>query len=521
MAGKSKAMSQIKQLLRLYKQGDSIKSIARNLGISKNTVKSYISKLEAGTLPVSELLEMEDPLLEGKFHVGSPAYKDPRFEYLRQNLAYYAKELESVGMTRLLLFQEYEAGCKPAYSYPQFCFHLRQQLVARRPGMRLEHLAADKLFVDFAGKQMHYIDRDTGELIACQTFVASLPFSDYCFVMAVRSQRVDDFLYALECCLRELGGAPAVLVPDNLKSAVIKANRFEPEINRALEDFANHYGITVIPTRSRKPKDKALVENQVKLVYNRVYARLRNRQFFDIESLNQAIREKVKAHNQTRMQQKPYCREERFLAAEKHLLKPLPGKGFEVKYYSEPKVAHNNHIYLGKDKHYYSVPFAYVGVKVQVIYTRSMVKVYARGKQIAIHMRNLNPAGYSTQKEHLSSHHQHYLERSPDYYIARAKEKSPELHLLFQMVFGQNRHPEQLYRTCDGLLRLQKTASPKAFSSACELAMEVRNLSYRFVERILKNNMADHQDTAKQEQSLPEHQNIRGKEYYSQSTIKY
>lgn len=521
MAGKSKAMSQIKQLLRLHQQGDSIKSIARNLGISKNTVKAYISKLAAGEIPVAELLEMEDPLLMGKFHIGSPAYKDPRFEYLRNNLDHYAKELQSVGMTRVLLYEEYEAACKPAYSYPQFCFHLRQQLVARRPGMRLEHLAADKLFVDFAGKQMHYINRETGVVVACQIFVASLPFSDYCFVMAVRSQRVDDFLYALECCLRELGGAPAVLVPDNLKSAVIKANRFEPEINRALDDFANHYGITVIPTRSRKPKDKALVENQVKLVYNRVYARLRNRQFFDIESLNLAIREKVKAHNQTRMQQKPYCREERFLAAEKSLLKALPADGFEVKYYSEPKVAHNNHIYLGKDKHYYSVPFAYVGLKVQVIYTRSMVKIYARGKQIALHVRNMHPAGYSTQKDHLSSHHRHYLERSPEYYIDRAKERSPEMYLLFQMVFEQNTHPEQLYRTCDGLLRLQKTASPSGFATACELAMEVRNLSYRFVERILKNNMVDHQDKPKQEQPLPEHPNIRGKAYYSQSTIKF
>jgi hypothetical protein len=176
---------------------------------------------------------------------------------------------------------------------------------------------------------------------------------------------------------------------------------------------------------------------------------------------------------------------------------------------------------LGKDKHYYSVPYAYVGIKVQVIYTRSMVRIYARGKQIAVHIRNFHRAGYSTQKEHLSSHHRHYLERSPDYYIARAKEKSPELYLLTQLIFGQSQHPEQLYRTCDGLLRLQKTALPEAFAKACELAIEYRNFSYRFVERILKNNMTGHQDIVKTEQSLPEHQNIRGKEYYSQTTIKY
>ena len=521
MAGKAKAMSQIKQLLRLHQQGDSIKSIARSLGISKNTVKSYLMKLAMGKLPVSELLELDDPVLEGNFHAGSPAYKDPRFEHMSNNLTYYSKQLKGVGVNRMLLYEEYILGYKDGYSYSQFCFHLRQQLIARKPGMRLEHIAGDKLFIDFAGKPMHYINRDTGEVIACQVFVASLPFSDYCFAIAVPSQRVDDFLHALGCCLREIGGAPAVLVPDNLKSAVIKADRYEPEINRALEDFANHYGITVIPARSNRPKDKALVENQVKLVYNRVYARLRNRQFFDLESLNQAISEKIKAHNQTRMQQKPYCREERFLAAEKPLLRPLPGEGFEVKYYSEPKVANNNHVYLGKDKHYYSVPYAYVGIKVRVIYTRSMVRIYGRGKQIALHIRSFAMGGYSTQKEHLSSHHQHYLERSPDYYIAKAKEKSPELYLLTQLIFGQAIHPEQLYRTCDGLLRLHKTALPEAFARACELAIEYRNFSYRFVERILKNNMAVHQNMPKPEQSLPEHQNIRGREYYSQSTIKF
>ena len=412
-------------------------------------------------------------------------------------------------------------GYPNGYAYSQFCFHVHQQLVAKKPGMKLEHQAGDKLFVDFAGKPLHYADTATGELIACQVFVATLPFSDYCFALAVPSQRIADFLYALGCCLHEIGGTPAVLVPDNLKSAVIKADRFEPEINRALEDFANHYNITVIPARPRKPKDKALVENQVKLVYSRVYAKLRNQQFFDLASLNQAVKEKVKDHNQTRMQQKPYCREERFLAAEKSLLGPLPETTFELKYYSVPMVANNNHIYLGKDKHYYSVPYAYVGIRVKVVYTRSVVYIYARGKQIALHPRSYKPAGYSTQKDHLSSHHQHYLNRSPAYYMYKSKTISAEFHRLTQLVFEQSQHPEQLYRTCDGLLRLQKSAPADAFDKACLIAIEYRNYSYRFVERILKNRMEDHQCLPVQEQPLPPHHNIRGKEYYTQTTIEF
>lgn len=521
MAGKTKPMSQIKQLLLLHKEGKPIKSIARTLGISKNTVKSYLQKLSNDQLPVGELLRLEDPILEGKFHPGNPAYKDPRFEHLSANLNYFIAELKRVGVTKKLLWEEYIENYQQGYAYSQFCFHLRQQLVARKPGMKLDHLPANKLFVDFAGKPLHYINVLTGELVSCQVFVATLPFSGYSFALAVPSQRVDDFIYALRCCLHQIGGCPLILVPDNFKSAISKTDRYEPEINRALEDFANHYKIAVIPARPRKPKDKALVENDVKLVYNRVYARLRHRQFFDLESLNQAITEKIKAHNQTRMQQKPYCREERFLAAEKHLLTALPESDFELKYYSEPMVGNNNHVYLGKDKHYYSVPYAYMGIRAKVVYTRAIVRIYARGQQIAVHSRDYTPGGYTTVKEHLSSHHQAYKDRSPKYYIDKAKGRCPALHLLIKLIFEQSKPPEQFYRTCDGLLRVQKITPADAFARACEIAMDCRNFSYKFVERILQNKMMDLQDSPAKEQALPVHTNIRGKEYYTQTNLKF
>jgi len=166
-------------------------------------------------------------------------------------------------------------------------------------------------------------------VIWCPVFVACLPYSDYSFVIAVRSQGIEDFIYALVCCLAFLGGVPIILVPDNLKSAIIKANRYEPKVNRALEDFCNHYNMAIIPARVASPKDKALVENQVKMAYSRIYAKLRNQQFFDLYSLNKGISEKNRNHNQTRMQRKPYCREERFLANEKPLLQPLPNEAYE------------------------------------------------------------------------------------------------------------------------------------------------------------------------------------------------
>jgi len=513
MSGKPKRMSEIKALIRLHKQGKKKKVIARMLGMSKNTVKVYLEKLTQSEMSVDELLLLGDVELEAKFHPGNAAYSDERFEQLKEQLDYYAAELKRKGVTRKLLWGEYRGQHPNGYGLTQFCFHLSQHLLARHPSMVLEHKPGEKLFIDFAGKPLYYTDRQSGELISCQVFVACMPHSDYSFVMAVKSQRIEDFLYCLACCLEDLGGVPQVLVTDNLKSAITKVSRYEPEINRALEDFANHYGTTIIPARAYKPKDKALVENQVRLIYTRVYAKLRNEVFFDLPSLNQGIRQKTKEHNQTRMQQKPYSREECFLANEKPLLSALPKDDFEIKYYRDYKVAKNNHVYLGQDKHYYSVPYTCIGAKATVIFTRSMVYIYVQGKQVAVHQRNFTPGRYSTEKEHLCSHHQHYLDRSPDYYLEKAKSAGETFSQLIHELFNQPRHPEQLYRTCDGFFNLQRKTEPGKFNQACALALEYKNYSWHFINNLIKNNMVNYQQT-ETERNLPKHENIRGKESY-------
>ena len=509
MAGNPKPMSQVKQILRMRFKGEGIKTIARNLQISKNTVKEYIRKVETSNVSITELLKLEDPILEAKLLAGNPSFKDERYEPLKVRLEYFAKELKKVGVNRKVLYEEYCVDNTNPYSYSQFCYHLQQYHKSSKPTMVLEHHPGDKLYIDFAGKPLSYIHRDTGEIISVQVFVACLPYSDYSFAMAIPSQKLEDFLYALGCCLNDIGGVPHTLVPDNLKSAVIKANRYEPDINRALEDFANHYNTTVTPTRPARPQDKALVENQVKLIYSRVYAKLRHRQFFDLASLNEAIAEKVKLHNQTRMQQKDYCREEKFLADEKKHLLELPIEPFEIKYYREHKVAKNNHIYLSQDKHYYSVPYTYIGEKTKVIYTRTLVKIYCKGNQIAVHPRGFKKGGYTTKKEHLCSHHQFYKERSPSYYLGRANTHSEELYQYMEALFKQNKHPEQLYRTCDGILNLSRKTPRNTFIKACDIALENHNYSYRFLKQILENRMTENtQETVSQ--PLPKHSNIRG-----------
>lgn len=214
-------------------------------------------------------------------------------------------------------------------------------------------------------------------------------------------------------------------------------------------------------------------------------------------------------HNQTRMQQREYSREERFLAQEKQLLKPLPDNDFEIRYYAELRVAQNNCIYLGRDKHYYSVPYTFIGAQVKVIYTRTIVKIYHEGKLIATHQRVIG-FGYSILRDHMASNHQHYRDRSPAYYMGMAAKRSQALFRLMELMFVQEKTPEVIYRRCDGLLSLQRKTDPLRFEEACEVALSNNILSYRFIRNRIENNMAEDQNTNQKIRSLPEHENIRG-----------
>jgi transposase len=519
MAGKITSMSKIKQMLLLLKASKGVKTIASITGISRNTIKSYKVRLGKMDASIDDLLLLDDPELESLFHAGNPAYSDKRFDTLKLLLDDYIKELENPKnhLTRYTLWQEYRSENPEGYGYSQFCYHLGQHQSASHPTMVLHSSPGDKLLVDFAGDTLSYVDIATGEVITCQVFVACLQHTDYAFAMAVHSQTIDDFIYALSCCLRALGGVPVQIVSDNLKTAITRADRYEPSINQVLWDMANHYGFVVNPTRVRKPRDKALVEDQVKLVYHRVYARIRKQTFHSLSELNAAIKKHVTAHNQTRMQRYPHTREERFLSVEKPCLKPLPDTAFEIKYYVKMKVSTNNHIYLARDKHYYSVPYQWIGWKVKVAYTHTMVWIYADGQQTVTHLRSFGPDPYTTNKNHLCSTHQHYLNRSPEYYINLAKRKNPVLGELFECLFNDSsRAPEQLYKSCEGMLSLHKKTEPELFERACQLAIAEQQLSYGFLKKVIANKALINYSTALKAKPLPKHENVRGAAYYAQ-----
>jgi transposase len=522
MAGKTTEMSKIKQVIRMKEDGVSNRRIAEALGIDRGTVNGYVRKLQQESMTSAELLKIDEPVLERRLVAGTAAFTDKRFEALKERLGYYEKELERKHVTKYILWQEYLSENPNGYRYTQFCYHLKQLSVARNPTAVLHHEAGEKLFVDFAGDRLSYINRETGEIVKVQVFVACMPCSGYGFIMAVPSQQTEDFIHASWECLKALGGVPKTFVCDNLKAAVIKTDRYEPELNRVMEDFANHCDMTVMPARPRRPKDKALVENMVNISYTRIYAKIRNMTFYSLEELNAELTKAMHEVNQTRPKGCNYTREERFLAEEKPLLKALPTEEFEIKSYATLRVERNCCVCLrrGGGYQYYSVPYQHVGEKAKVIYTRTLVKIFVHGEQAAVH-RRIEGLRYTINNDHLTSTHRDYAELDMEAYIRRAHRICSELGTLIEVVFSRNNlPPEMKYKTCCAFLVFARKTDPARLKKACEIALKEEIYSAKQVRELAQSPTL--MDEEKTEKPLPKTtENVRGGTFYKQSLINF
>ena len=511
-------MSQIKQLLLLKKNGVSNCKAADIIGMNKETVNNYMNKVSADSLSLDELIRLDDSILEHRVKGGNPAYSNKRFETFKTLLPYLQEEMKRKHVTLKLLWEEYRnEHPDDHYSLTQFRFHYNQNTETGKesPSTILADMrtGGEKPFLDFAGDTMGYVDMETGEVVQCQAFVATLPASDYGYILFVRSQRTEDFVYAIMQCLKHLGGVLKMLVPDNLKVAVVKTDRYEPSLNRVMEDMANHYGTVIIPACPAHPKDKSNVEGTVRLVYMRVFAELRNETFHSLEELNRAASLKMKAHNQKRMQKYPCTREERFLAVDRPNLMPLPDRDFEIVSYADLKVS-TNCIYLGRDQHYYTVPYQYISKTAHVAYTPTLVKVYADGELVATHIRDYNRGKYAIVKEHLASNSREYRGMSAKSYIERAERASGILGDVIRRIFySSTMPPETHYKTCDGLLNLQRSSDSVVFQKACEIALNVDKCSYRFIRSLVESKCAGVGQSSSSF-APPQHCNIRGKSQF-------
>lgn len=527
MAGTVKDMSLIKQVLQLKQLGESNRGISRKLSINKETVNNYIKTFQLNTWTYEELLAKEDPEVERLFHAGNPAYSDPRLADFLTRLPYFKEQLGNpkLHVTRQLLYEEYKHAYPDGYGKSQFYFHLQQNLVAQKDCVAMladTYNPAEKLMVDFAGDKLSYVDTQTGEIIKVEVFVACMPYSDYTYVICVPSQKSEDFIFAIRMCLEHLGGVPPILTPDNLKSAVISNDRHEPKLNKALEDMGNHYHFVVLPCDPKAPTQKALVEDKVRTTYNRIYAKLRGRTFYSIIELNRALWEQLSLFNKTRMQKRPYSREERFHAMEKDRLKPLPACIYEMKYYANLQVQSSCFIELRHDKttHFYSAPYIHVGKKALVIFTRSNVSIYVDGMQVASHRRSYE-YGHTYIKEHLASNCRAVMERSASYYITWAAHISPDCRDYISEVFNPKRtnQPEEVYyKLCASIMSLSRKYELAAINKTCRQCIECKVFSYRKFEAILKHNIlhdsADEPTLCYQAPTPTDHANMRGSSYF-------
>jgi len=515
MAAKLKDMSIIKQIFRLYQQGHSIKGIVRLTGVSKNTVKKYLRLSEVSPHRPEELLGWDNERLEEFFSRKGDSASIGRQGEVDELLPYFEQELKRPGVTKWILWGEYRQSYPEGYGYSKFCDKIRRHFEEQKCSYHIDHLPADKVFIDFAGKKLPIADKETGEVTQLEVFVAILGYSQLTYVEAVRSQKQEDFISACVNALHYFGGSPKAIVCDNLKSAVDRACRYEPSVNETFTNFANHYQMAVIPARSRKPQDKSPVENAVKIAYQRLYAPLRNQTFYSITEINKALQEKLLLHNQTQFQNKDYSRRDVFEKEERTLLQPLPQDRFQMKNYREVTVMKNCHIQLREDFHYYSVPYRYIGKKTKLIYTKDHVMIFYHGEQVAFHIRDYRKYKYTTVKEHLPSHHQFVSDWNPEMFLNWAGGIAPVVQDYIRTVLERKVHPEQAYKSCSGILALARKAGKEELIAACTKATQLGVFNYSFIKRMIENGYAKQESgTLNSQGSLPFHDNIRGSNYY-------
>ena len=521
MANKVITMLQIRSIIQLLEKGFSFRAIAQQLGLSRQPVTFYAKRLKNAPYSLAQLRHLPDKDLATIVY--GPAVSVPQVENVRRKevelkMDYFLSELKRTGVTRMLLWEEYRTESPDPFRYTQFCILLKEARKLSNATMHLVHKAGEMVMVDYAGDKMSYVDRATGEVIDCPVVIAVLPFSKYTFAFAVPDATIPNSIKALNASLAHFKGVPLCLKTDNMKQVVTKSCRYEPLFTSALQQWALHYNITLLATRVAKPKDKAAVENEVKIAYQRIYAPLRDEIFYSIDELNQAISTQLLKHNTKLFQLKDYSRLQQFESEEKPLLQPLPAEPFVIRHQALAKVQKNYHITLGENYHHYSVPYQYIGKKVSAIYDTDIVEIYYLHKRIAMHKRNYKKHDFTTIAEHMPQGHQHFYEQqgwTPAYFLDQAIRIGPSVQIYMDEVLKARAFTEQTYNACRGILRLEKQYGPIRMNAACSRALNGKVFNYRTILNILsmkQDQLQESEDPG--EVHIPYHGNLRGAESY-------
>jgi transposase/biotin operon repressor len=521
MANKVIQMQQIRLLLQLVEKGHSLRAITAELKLSRQAVTLYANRLKNAPIALESLRQLSDAALAKiVYQEEAPSdFEDNiRRKEFNERLSYFQSELKRTGVTRLLLWEEYSKECVAHYQYTQFCILLKEACKISQATMHLTHDPGAMVMVDFAGDKMSYTDKSTGEIIDCPVLVTVLPFSNYSFALALPNASIPQVIKALNASLQYYCGVPLSLKTDNMKQVVTKPSRYEPLFSEALQQWAIHYNITLLATRPVKPKDKAAVENIVKITYQRIYAPLRDQQFFHLNELNAAIASQLEIHNRKLFQLKDHSRLQLYESQERPLLQPLPSGDFVIKHKVLAKVQKNYHITLGENYHHYSVPYQFIGKKVSAVYDTDEVEIYYQHQRIALHTRNYKKHGFSTTGTHMPTGHQNYAAQqgwTPAYFISQATAIGPAVERYIDLVLKSRAYTEQTYNACRGILRLNQQYGSIRLEAACSRALIGNTFNYRILQNILLNNL-DQLNTTEQPDlfRVPDHENLRGPDNY-------
>jgi transposase len=517
MSNKPIDMYKIRELLRLYASGRGSKFISASTGIARNTVKKYLLQFVSLRVTMADIEAMSDAQMASSFLIEKPKIKDQRIADLEHLLPALAIRLKKRGVTKKMLYEQYISQYPNGFKHSAFLERVNAFTGMSKPSMRVVHKAGDKLFIDFTGKRLSIVDQENGEVMEVEVFVAILGCSQLTYVTAVASQKKEDFMLACERALHFYGGVPEAIVPDNLKSAVKKASRYESELNDSFAAFATHYNTYVFPARVYKPKDKALVEGAVKIIYTSIFTTIDEHVYHSLESLNAAIDILLDAHNNSLLTGCDYSRRQQFEALEKEILKPLN------KYMYDPmttKVATVGKTgYVAVDYHYYSIPYKFIGKKIKLMYNRTKVEGYSDHELIAVHVRSYDKEKYIQQQQHLASWHRYPADWNPEKFIADASQIDPVVSGYIKKVLARNEYPEKNYRACQGIINFKKRVGESRLINACKRADSFGVYNFGIIERILlsKSDFIPVEEEGEQagiETSMPHHENIRGEDYY-------
>jgi transposase len=510
MSTKRLTMRKIREVLRLkYGLEKTIREISQSCLIGKSTVSDYLLRTSAAGIswPLPE--DLDDTGLERLLFPSSGPF--------RRNLPMPCwpevhKELKRKGVTLALLWHEYKEKHPNGYQYSWFCHEFKRWSGAIDVVMRQDHRAGEKCFVDYAGHTMPVVNRLTGEIKDAQVFIGVLGATSYTYAEASESQGLSDWIASHVHMFEFMGGVPAVLVPDNLKSGVSRACYYDPDINPTYQDMARHYNTVVLPARVRAPRDKAKVETGVQIVERWILAKLRNHTFFSLADLNREIRRLLDELNDKPFQKLPGSRKSMFDSIDRPALKDLPADPYQYAEWKKATVHIDYHVEV--DGHYYSVPYQLVKKKVDVRITASTVECFYKNKRTASHKRSCRKGRHTTVKEHMPARHQKYLEWTPERFLRWAAKIGPHTAGLAEKIITSRIHPQQAYRTLMGIMRLGKSYSEPRLEAACGRAIAIGSTSYRSVESILKNSL-DRKPLQQKDESVPvQHSNIRGSHYY-------